>query len=124
MTENRKDYAEIVKKSVKTAIREETCKKEVIIAQAEEKGRDELLIDDPCEKLAFNSKPVDIARVGRKSNERKSETNGHDDATHHRLLKVTFANSFEARAFRARYEEKRKSNRNDIPALAASATRS
>ena len=92
-----------VRETVKAVMNDESSKNDVIIAKATENGNDDKFVDDLCEKLEFQSKPIGSARMGRK----KSEAN------YERLLKLTFANSFDARAFRTRFEAKRKSKSND-----------
>ena len=60
----------------------------MIIAKAEEKGQDQELVKKLCKKMNFESKPIGTLRVGHKSTDSQKE----------RLLKVTFANSFDARS--------------------------
>ncbi|ELU17879.1 hypothetical protein CAPTEDRAFT_192264 [Capitella teleta] len=74
---------------------------------AEEKDQNEQLVHELCDKLNFQPKSVSMERVGRKTN----------DATRQRLLKVTFSTQFEAHSFRARYDQEKKTNGDDIPNL-------
>lgn len=73
----------------------------------EEKGQDTKMVNELCEKLNFQTKPLDVNRVGHKKPE----------SGRHRLLKVTFANPFDARSFRAKYDEKKKTDPGTIPIL-------
>lgn len=100
-------FAAVVRKSVQTAINDEKCKTEVIISGAEEKGQDSKMVTDLCETLNFQTKPLDVNRVGQKK----------IDSDHQRLLKVTFASPFEARTFRAKYDEKKKIDAGTVPKL-------
>ncbi|ELU15675.1 hypothetical protein CAPTEDRAFT_209936 [Capitella teleta] len=56
------------------------------------------LILNLCKTLDLESKPIGNTRMGRKVN----------DSDRERLLKVTFAHSFDARSFLARHDERRK----------------
>ena len=98
-------FAAVVRKSVQTAIKDEKCKTEVIISGAEEKGQDSTMVNELCEALNFQVRPLDVNRVGHKKT----------DSDRQRLLKVTFASPFEARSFRAKFEEKRKTDADLIP---------
>lgn len=106
-------YAEVVRKSVQSVIDQEKCKNDVMISKSEEKGQDQQFVKDLCEKLDFETEPIGIMRVGHKANV----------SNHHRLLKVSFANAFDARAFRARFAEKKKAV-NDLPDVRMRAGRS
>lgn len=92
-------FVDVVRKSMQSVINDENCKNDVIITNAPENVEDEKMILDLCKTLDLESKPIGNTRMGRKSNESDRE----------RLLKVTFANSFDARSFRARYDDRRKS---------------
>ena len=102
------DFAAVVRKSVQTAIKDEKCKCEVIISKIEEKGEDDKVIEQLCETLDFKTKPLEVIRIGRKE---------EDDSSRQRLMKVTFANQFEARTFRAKYDEERQTDRDGLPKL-------
>ena len=80
----------------------EQTKNDQISTKAEKKGDDKKEIDDLCQKLGFQSQPTDIKQLGQKK------------SGHHRLLKLSFSNQFDARTFRAHFDEKRKSC-DDIP---------
>lgn len=111
------DYAEAVRKSVQSVFDQEKCKNDVMISKAEEKGEDQHFVKDLCNKLDFETQPIGIMRVGHKSNA----------SNHHRLLKVTFANGFDARSFRARFAERRKAEQgkdHDLPNIHMRAGRS
>lgn len=77
---------------------EEKCRNDVMISRVEEKGQDQAMISDLCTKLELKATPIGIMRVGHKSKA----------PSHHRMLKVSFANAFDARAFSARFDEKKK----------------
>lgn len=93
-----RSIADVVRNSVKNAINDEKCRNEVMISKAEEKGQDEKFISDLCTKMNFDTKPIEVTRMGEKSETR----------SHHRLLKVSFSTSFDARAFRSRFEQTKK----------------
>lgn len=95
-------FADMVKDSVKTAFRDEKSKREVIINSVEEKGNDEAIVADLCEKFQFPTKPAEVIRIGRKNTATQLTSNRH------RLLKVSFPSPFDARAFCSRYEGAKK----------------
>ena len=79
----------------------------------EDKGQDQEFVKDLCAKLQFETEPIGVTRVGHKSKA----------ANHHRLLRVTFANAFDSRSFRARFAERKKTN-TDLPNIRMRAGRS
>ena len=95
--------APMVRSSVQSVLREEQHKNEVIVSKVEEKGEDNKAMSDLCQTMNFEPKPTEVKRLGKKKD------------GHKRLLKVSFTNHFEARAFRARVEEMRKGDTETIP---------
>lgn len=94
-----------VRTSVESAMQEQKHKCEVIVSKVEEKGQDEDLINDVCTKISFAHRPVEVSRLGKKSS----------SDTQSRLMKVSFATPFDARVFKARYEEARKRKDGSVP---------
>lgn len=92
-----KTFARVVEQSVKAALQEDRCKRDVVISGALEEDDDMKLIGKLCDKMEFAPKPSNAERLGRKG----------DRA---RLLKVSFTSSFDARAFMARYSQARQSD--------------
>ncbi|ELU02552.1 hypothetical protein CAPTEDRAFT_196731 [Capitella teleta] len=60
-------FADVIRNPVQTAIKDENCKHDVIIAKAEEEDQDEQLVHELCDKLNFQLKPVSMERVGSRS---------------------------------------------------------
>ena len=97
-----KSFADAVRRSVHSALKDDQAKNDVMISKAEENGRDQEMIAEVCDKLNFTNKPVEMRRLGaRKEN-------------YQRLLQVSFSNHFDARTFRARFEERKKVH-SDLP---------
>ena len=92
-----KTFARVVEQSVKAALQEDRCKRDVVISGAPEEGDDMKLIGKLCEKMEFATKPTNAERLGKKE----------DRA---RLLKLSFTSSFDARAFMARYSQARQND--------------
>ena len=107
-------FAHVVRQTVKDTFAEEKAHKEVIISGVEEEGRDPAFLTDLCHKLNFHSKPTAVLRLGNPKNRvNDNEKQGNDTKNSEkrpRLLKVTFPSQFEARTFRARYDEAKKDN--------------
>ena len=99
---SRPTFVDVVKKSVQTALQEEKSKCDVIISKVEEKGQDERFVANLCTKMNHDTKPTSVIRLGRKS----------ETTNYHRLLKLTFSTNFEARTFRSRFDEMKKSKSN------------
>ena len=95
-------FADVVRQSVQHALQDEQAKKDIVISKVAESEQDQQVVDDVCEKLNSANRPVELRRLGTKKENRQ------------RLLQVTFNSHFDARTFRARYEERRKSH-NDLP---------
>jgi hypothetical protein len=83
---NKQSFADVVKSSIKTAMCEESAKKEVVLNLPENK-RDHQDMDDLCQRSHVTMKPSSIARIG----EQKPD--------HTRPLKASFPTSFDARTF-------------------------
>jgi hypothetical protein len=98
----RNTVAPLVQTSVQSVLATEERKNEVIISKAEEKGDDRKMVDDVCQKMNFEAKPTEMTRLGRAKE------------GYQRLLKVAFSNPFDARAFRAKFDEQKRSE--GIPA--------
>lgn len=97
-------YAEAVRSSVRTVMQDEQCKAEMVFSAVEEKGKDQEFVTDLCNKMQLLAKPVEVSRLGRSKPPQTERP---------RLLKVTFQTAFDARTFRAKYEETKGTN--DIP---------
>lgn len=94
--ESEATYAQVVRSSVRSVMQDEQCKAEMIFSSVEEKGKDRDFVSNLCNKMELQTKPVEITRLGR---------NQPSNTERPRLLKVTFPTAFDARAFRAKYEE-------------------
>jgi len=88
--------ADVVAKAVRSTLDDEKFKTEMIISNVNEGGNDSTFVSDLCSKIDCRSVPQEISRLGRKSDE------------HPRLLKVTFPTEFDARAFRSRFDQKKR----------------
>ena len=91
-----KTFAQVVKTSVQSVIREEKVKSDVILLNVKDAKQDSSDVKTLCHDIGFPSQPIGIQRLG------KSQENRH------RLLKVSFSTSFDARAFQAKFDEARK----------------
>lgn len=83
-------YSDVVCSSVKTALRDEKAKNDVIITRINENNNEQQTISNLCSKINFDSTPTDVMRLGKKAE------------GHNRPLKVTFTSRFDARAFCSR----------------------
>jgi hypothetical protein len=90
------NYADVVRNSVREVLQEQSCKNDDMIARAEENGQDKQMVNNLCDKLDLNEKPVAVQRVGRPKTA-EPPTN--------RLLNATFANRFDARIFLSKADE-------------------
>ena len=99
-------FAEVVKKTLKSTLREESAMSDVIISKLEEKGEDRAVIAGLCQKMNCNVTPKETTRLGKKLT---------TQPTAHRPLKVSFPTPFDARTFRARFAECRKTGKEGIP---------
>lgn len=99
-------FAEVVKSSVQSALRDDVVRQtvqstlaeqnsqaEVVISGVEERGQDTAFIHELCAQMNFSQKPVSLNRVGQKPKDG------------HRLMKVSFPSQFDARAFKSRYNQ-------------------
>ncbi|ELT98282.1 hypothetical protein CAPTEDRAFT_204257 [Capitella teleta] len=95
---------ETVHNSVKTVMQEEMVKNDVIIANVQENNDDVTMVTSLCDKIGFSTKPTNVKRIGKKTNDR------------HRLLKVSFNSNFDARACCAQYHSATRNDEN-IPVM-------
>ena len=93
-------FSDVVKQSVKAAMRDEKAKSDVVVAKVEEKGNDLQVMSELCSKINFETKPIDVSRLGKKSEDRC------------RPLKVSFGCRFEARTFCSRFNEAKSNKAN------------
>ena len=91
---NASSFADTIRSSVQSAISNEKSKCDVVISGVDEDDSDEQYICELCNTMEFSTKPSEVTRLGKK---REGTDRG-------RLLKVTFTSSFDARAFRSRFE--------------------
>ena len=90
----RKSFTEVIRTTVETALQDHKAPNDVIISKAEEKGQDTKFVANLCAKAKLTTKPTEIQRLGQKTN----------DSNHHRLLRIAFPTSFDARTFKAEVE--------------------
>lgn len=86
-------FADVVKSSVQSAIHEEKTKSDVILINVKDAKKDSDDVKKICSDIGCPSKPVAMQRLGRSLDNRE------------RLLKVSFGNPFDARAFQAKFQE-------------------
>lgn len=97
-------FADVVRNSVQSTLRDEQIKSQIIISKVDEKANATQFLTNLCEKMSFTTeKSTDIERIGRKSSDRN------------RLLKVSFQTPFDARSFKARFDELKRENDTDLP---------
>lgn len=95
-TNDTRSFADVVKSSVQTVLREEKVKSDVILINVNDAKQDSNDIKELCSEIGFPTQPVGVQRLG------KPQTNRP------RLLKVTFGSVFDARAFQAKFLEAKK----------------
>jgi len=100
--DNKATFADVVRQSVQSALQDERGKNDLVISRMDEQGDDEKRLADVCKTLECESKPAELHRLGSKKEGRT------------RLLKVSFPTNFDARAFRASFNNRRKTH-NDLP---------
>ena len=65
---HRKQFNDVVRQSVTSALNEERHKCDVVIGRATESGDDNAFIANVCHKMGFNTKPTGIQRLGKHNN--------------------------------------------------------
>ncbi|ELU00971.1 hypothetical protein CAPTEDRAFT_207145 [Capitella teleta] len=85
-------FANVMKNSVKGVLHEEKSKSEITIKGLEEKDSDANDVGLLCTTIQSTGKPTSVVRIGKKSNDRP------------RLLKASFASSFDAKTFFTRVD--------------------
>ena len=100
-----KELEKVVAASVKTALREDKARCEVIIEKLPEKKRDSEHVSEICTKLNVSSRPTYVSRLGKTPGDRPRPT------------KVTFASPFDARLFLAKFDEASKSDGVEVGAI-------
>lgn len=99
---NKTSFADVVRQSVQSVLEDERARNDIVISKMDEQGDDEKCLADVCQKMNCESKPAGIRRLGKKTEGRV------------RLLQVSFNSSFDARTFRASYNNRQKSHK-DLP---------
>lgn len=84
---------DVVRQTVQSTLAEQKSQAEVIISGVEEKGQDAVFLQELCTQMDFSQKPVSLIRVGQKPKDG------------HRLMKATFSTQFDARTFQSRYNQ-------------------
>lgn len=102
--DTKKAFSDVLKETVATAFHEEKNKCDVIISKATESKDDKKFLVDLCHTMNFPTMPRAHQRLGKKGNTP-------------RLLKVTFPSAFDARSFKARYEDERRRGADDLPTI-------
>lgn len=92
-----------MRKALQSVLLDEKYKTEMVISNAEDDGKDEEFIKRICEKVDFDVMPIKgTTRLGKKTDAGK------------RPLKVTFTTEFDARAFRSRCDQNKRTSE-DFP---------
>ena len=89
-------FADVVRETVKDTLYDVKVKSQLILSTVKEEdgmGKDAEYMTVLCNKLNHKTQVKHITRIGKKT------------ANSHRLMKVTFETEFDARSFKARYEE-------------------
>ena len=98
-------FADVVRNSVRATMestfKEAESKKELILTKVQE-GNDQQFLSELCGKMEVSPQPLNPVRIGRKTDERS------------RLLKISFQSNFDARKFKARFEQL-KAEKKDVP---------
>ena len=99
--------AAVVKKTINSTMEEEKVKSDLMISNLDDDGNDERCMKDLCTMMNLNeqSRPMRLVRVGKKKEDRK------------RLLKASFNTQFDARKFKASYEEAKKNETPNLPSV-------
>lgn len=104
MNDAPRDFASVVKETVRSVFKDESVKKDVIIHIPENK-QDDTDVNELCQKVQVKVKPCAITRIGKPATDKK------------RPLKASFPSPFDARAFMAKFDACKKENNAD-PSLA------
>jgi hypothetical protein len=96
--------ADVVAKALRTTLDDERFKTELIISNVNEGENDSTFVSDLCSTIDCRSVPQEISRLGRKLD------------NHPRLLKVTFPTEFDARAFKSRFDQKKRESA-ELPSI-------
>ena len=91
-----KSFADVVKASVQSVIHEEKVRSDVILINVKDAKQDFDDVKTLCADIGFPSNPIATQRLGKSQENRE------------RLLKVSFGNAFDARAFQAKFNEAKK----------------
>lgn len=83
---------------MKKSFEEERARADLVISNLEDDDKDAEAIQSLCTQIKATSRPVQVNRLGKKQTGKK------------RPLKASFANPFDARTFKARFEEAKKNN--------------
>ena len=94
----------VMRQSVGAALQEERCRHDIIVSRAAE-GDDAKMINDLCKLMDFPTQPNSQRRLGQKKDNNV------------RLLMLSFGSSFDARAFKSRYEHCKTEKKVGLPSL-------
>ncbi|ELU13156.1 hypothetical protein CAPTEDRAFT_213191 [Capitella teleta] len=97
---NNADTPDVVKRSVRSVFHDDKSKNEIIMSEVKEGENDQQYVPNVCKIIHFEGQPTYVVRLGRKKD-------GHP-----RPLRVTFSSPFDARVFRARFVDHRKTDEN------------
>jgi anthranilate/para-aminobenzoate synthase component I len=106
-------FADVVKASVQSVLQNEDAKKEVVL-NLPENNRDSEDMEELCAKTEIATKPSSITRIGKvnSTTDNASSSATSNRPSRPRPLKATFATSFDARTFMAKFEAYKKGARN------------
>lgn len=98
-------FAAVVKETIKTTMEEDKVKSDLMISNLDDVGNDERCMNELCSKIDLNeqSRPIRLVRVGKKK-----------DSNSKRLLKASFSTQFDARKFKASYEDAKNNETPDL----------
>ena len=99
--------AAVVKQTVQSTMEEDKVKCDLMIYNVDDDGNDERCMKDLCTMMNLNeqSRPIRLVRVGKKKEDRK------------RLIKASFSTEFDARKFKASYNEARNNETPNLPSV-------
>ena len=101
---SKKNLSGVMRQSVGAALQDERCKQDVIVSRADEQD-DTKMVADLCKSLDFRTAPTSHRRLG----QAKDNTP--------RLLMLSFGSSFDARAFKSRFEHCKAEKKDGLPNL-------
>lgn len=98
-------FAEIVKSSVQSVLREEKVRSDVVVSNIPENSHDADDLTTICNEIGSATIPINVERIGKKNDDRP------------RLIKATFSAPFDARTFQLKVNEAKKAGTPSVSSM-------